>query len=137
MITNNKENWIKILDIARNVRISAQIHEDSCIDLNGWCAICSYHIFKKLRKLGKKPYFVIVADGHCFVLLKGKAIDVTATQFNEKEQVIVDKLENLQGPYKWYWSKESMKKITTIKEIKKELEGWPKEQNPFYVNFVC
>ena len=135
-------NDIKLLEIARDVRHIAEKHPDSCYDLSCWCAICSFKIFKILRNITKQVYFAIVDGGccchcHCFVIYKNKMIDVTATQFGEKENIVIDDIDTIQYSKKWYWDKSLMKKFASVKAIKKEMNKWPEDQNPFCVDLYC
>lgn len=134
-------NDSELLEIARTVRHKAQIHEDSSYDLCCWCAICSFHVFKKIKNRDKKVYFAVVSEegegAHCFVLYKKKMIDVTATQFNEKEAIIIADFEDIQNSKRWFWDKNHMNKFASVKSIEKELNDWPEEQNPFKVDFSC
>lgn len=131
----------ELLEIARTVRHKAQIHKDSNYDLGCWCAICSFHIFKKIKNKGEKVYFAVVSQeskgAHCFVLYKNKMIDVTATQFNEIEAVIIADFSDIQNSKRWFWDKNHMNKLASVKSIEKELKEWPEEQNPFKVDFSC
>ena len=132
----------EVLDIAWRIRSAAREHRSSPSSLGGWCAICSYHIFKKLRSIGKRSYFVVInkegKGSHCFVLYKKFIIDVTATQFSHvKEAVIIEDVENLQHPNQWYWNKSLMTKINRTSAIKEALANWPSDQDPFRFDFSC
>jgi len=131
----------EVLDIARTVRSAAIRHPNACYDLSCWCAICSFHIFKKIRNIRKKVYFAMVAlpdgEAHCFVNYDNKIVDVTATQFREREAVVIGDIESVFSSKKWYWDKSLMRKFSSIKSIQKALEEWPANQNPFYVDFCC
>ena len=132
----------EIFDIAANVRNAAVKHSDSNYYLNCWCAICSYHIYKKIRTKSRRVYFAIVntedEGSHCFVIFdKNKMIDITATQFGEKENIIIDEVENMQRSQKWFWNKKLMKKYASVKAIARALKDWPEDQNPFCVDFSC
>ena len=130
----------ELLEIARTVRHAAIKHEDTSFDLYCWCAICSFQIFKKIRNKSERAYFAVVDTdngSHCFVLYKNKMIDITATQFNEKEAIIIADFSDIQRSKRWYWDKNHMEKFASVKSIEKALEEWPEEQNPFKVNFSC
>jgi hypothetical protein len=132
----------EVFDIAANVRNAAVKHPDSFYSLGCWCAICSFHIYKKIKSKNRKVFFAMVnkegEGSHCFVIFdKKKMVDVTATQFGEKENIIIDEVENLQRSKKWFWNKKLMKKYKSVKAIKRALEEWPEDQNPFRVDFSC
>lgn len=109
-------------------------------ELGCWCAICSYELFKRLRRQKLNPTFYKVDDdgfGHCFVDCMGYIVDVTARQFTPDVNFIEVRKTNDDGH--WFWSRgeqnfvnvETSKSTTRIKKI---LEGFPREQNPFRVN---
>lgn len=132
----------EIFDIAATVRKAAEKHENSNYDLNCWCAICSYHIYKKIRNKSRRVFFAVVHNenegSHCFVIFdKNKMVDVTATQFGEKENIIIDYVENMQRSKKWFWNKKIMTKYSSVKAIKRALKEWPEDQNPFCIDFSC
>lgn len=132
----------EIFDIAANVRNAAIKHSDSSYILDCWCAICSFHIYKKIRNKSKKVFFAMVHEegegSHCFVIFdKNKMVDITATQFGEKENIIIDEVENMQRSNKWFWNKSLMKKYKSVRAIKRALNEWPEDQNPFVVDFSC
>src|SRR5258705_13818491 len=58
-------------------------------DLCGMCAIASAKLWLELKAVGYEPMIVWSPVEHFFVLLDGHVIDITATQYNESEIVIL------------------------------------------------
>lgn len=72
-----------VYNIAKRSRLWAEARAKSYgypYDLCGMCAITAGHLHRALRQAGFKS---VIACGpfHCFVLLNGYVVDVTATQF--------------------------------------------------------
>lgn len=85
-------------------------------DLDGYCAICSFHIWKLLSKLGHKPKFALIKEiysSHCYVICQDYLIDITARQFGKKYPKICVRKHNKNGP--WFWSNKKTK-IASTKE---------------------
>ena len=81
----------KVLTIAVGVRNWAQDRAEeenyNTEDLNGWCAIASAELHKRLKSFGIKST-ICLADCwgcgyHCFVMVEDHIVDVTATQFGK------------------------------------------------------
>jgi len=100
-------------------------------DLGGLCAVASGHLHKKLRDAGYKSVLA-TNDNHCFVLLNGYVVDITATQFvrTRNISVLVAKLTRMraEGTYSRPWL--ITKTTTSRREMRKFQieEGWPAEQ---------
>jgi len=116
--------------VRRELRGLVKYHKDYFgKDYCGACAISAWVLYKTLQRFGYKPTFVIGTfdsgnklkrNEHAFVLLNGKVIDITATQFGLKPVVI----EDLKGS-KWdIWA--------TGRSAKEVLRAWPREQDPFW-----
>jgi hypothetical protein len=107
-------------------------------ELGCWCAICSYEVFKRLRRAKLNPTFVQVwdgngYDGHCFVECQGYIVDVTARQFIGNLRSVEVRYNN---PGYWFWVRnsqinKSVHKANTTSQIQKLVKDWPSEQNPF------
>lgn len=93
-------------------------------DLCGMCAIAAGRLHKELRKAGFES--VLAANsGHCFVLVKGYVVDVTATQFEgfERRKVVVERFMKVHWHEHWNINKTS----TSRREMRQYqlAEGWP------------
>ena len=120
---------------ARKVRNWAEGHKNASSDLEGWCAICSFELFRNLQLYDLNPKFVYIehgtVDGHCFVICNNYLIDITATQFNVNEKINVIKLNKVDSSI-WFWNyKKSERKIRSIKELIKFFKTWDNEVKPF------
>lgn len=71
--------------------------------LCGMCAIASGHLHRKLRKAGFRSVLA-THDAHCFVLLNGYVVDITASQFMEfeRKRVLLRPLRELPRGEAWY-----------------------------------
>jgi hypothetical protein len=132
--------------IAKQVRIFCEKYREQKKlwkeDLGGMCAIASYLIFDILKENEYEPTLVHAEinpiGGHCFILCNDYLIDVTATQFGEKEKVIVKKYSELEQ--KDFWKRNTF--INSKKGIQSLVNGWGFQQDPFaldidsaFVNF--
>ncbi len=99
-------------------------------DLSGYCGICSYVLFKLLRKMGYKPV-LHMNDYHCFLTMDGYWIDLTLKQFNYKcPKVYLERKPYIKDD--GYGNVHTKKySAVTLKKIKKLFRGWPSDQNPF------
>lgn len=70
--------------------------KDLAEDLCGLCAIASGHLHRELRNEGYRSVLA-THDNHCFVLLNGYVVDVTASQFEgyERKRVVLQPLRKL------------------------------------------
>lgn len=80
---------MKITKIMKRVRkwaekVQAQNPYSYGADLCGLCAVASKELARRLQKHGYKCQLAC-NDFHCFVLYKGRVLDVTATQFRKPE----------------------------------------------------
>ena len=106
-----------------------EIRQDN---LCGACAVASYVIFLYLVKQGYSPLFR-VTDFHCWIEADGFYIDLTATQYGFKEEVLIksksafEKMMVGRGDY--------MNSITldNVSKLKKHVSNWTSGQNPFYL----
>ncbi len=126
----------KIKQIATSARewaekTNAELGHPYHDDLMGMCAIASMHLTNQLRraKLHRKHDISIAYnDNHCFVLVDGVIVDITATQFDahRNEKVFVQKHEHVD--HRWYYKKE--RSFKEPKELKKYLKKkhWPSYQ---------
>ena len=98
-------------------------------DLTGACAIGSFLVWKLLQEY--KPTLVVgdAPDiGHCWVKVRGKVIDVTATQFGDYPPVLVLPIQKY---YKLDFVKQFTSKLTNENGLESLKEDWPKFQTPW------
>ena len=99
--------------------------------LGGACGICSYLVFRILKRKGLAPTFHINND-HCFVTVELDTkywVDLTLTQFVPMSDLVflADHPYRLKGD----WIHRSTRHATSVKEIRGLFSNWPDEQNPF------
>lgn len=115
----------------RNWAVNANYSYD-CENLEGWCATCSYLIFKKLDKLGLQPEFCTVSfwgGSHAFVYCHGFIVDVTSTQFNRmRKKVVIMKNDGIHK--KAFWNLAFAERFRTIEAVEEHLKLWSPECNP-------
>jgi len=99
----------EVRSIARQARkwaeeLAAKSRGEVASDLCGLCAIAAGHLHKRLRAAGL-PSVLAVNSGHCFVLLGGYVVDVTATQFQgyERRRILIKKLMDLRNETEGRW----------------------------------
>lgn len=108
-------------------------------DLSGVCAISSYRLFKRLKKVGVDGEIVVMnfvgGSSHCWVESSGKVFDLTMTQFG-REKIVKEKRQKY---LKLLFSNKVMKVVEkkTLrfgceKDFKKHLKitGWHWSQIP-------
>lgn len=106
------------------------IARDYCPDLAGLCAIVSKELCERLQQNGYKAK--IAYNGHhCFVILQGRIIDLTATQFGNYPKIYIKKLPDYISSDKLYGSTWYIEKLfdnpNDLPDYQ-ETEGWPKYQ---------
>jgi hypothetical protein len=92
-------------------------------DLACACCIASYMLWKALKKLGEDPDLVFgyyEDSEHCWVELKGKVIDLTATQFDLTHEVYITSYNKNTG----YQPEKCNRSVLD------ELHKWPEDQSP-------
>ena len=103
-----------------------------CSDLTGACAIGSFLVWKLLHK--HEPTLVVgdcPSMGHCWVKVKGKVVDVTATQFGKYPPVLILPVQKYS---KLSFVKEFTTKYKDREGLKNLRELWPSEQVPWTYN---
>ncbi len=98
--------------------------------LQGYCAICSYAIWKYLKKMKLNPEFrlkEVTWEAHCYVLCDNHIIDITAKQFGSKFPNVV--IRKNKDNKEWFWSNKS-ESAKTVTKIKRLLDGWVHFQKP-------
>ena len=99
-------------------------------DLCGWCAIASAKLHTELIKAGFDSEIHMSENRggcHVFIVYDDHVIDVTATQFNFEEQVLILHKKEAEGRSEWF---ETAKTYRNVKHLRKEQvkDGWPTEQ---------
>ena len=118
---------------AEKIRKWAIKANNGCDNLVNWCAICSYLIFKRLDKYNLNPVFCAIVTGpgsHCFIYCHNYIVDVTATQFGVKTEVVVRKNYGRHKLYFWNLKSERLIKFVTIQDIEDHLDTWNWECHP-------
>jgi len=121
--------------IAQEVRDYTQLKADrtdySPDDLNGWCAIASAEMFRRLTKKGISAELHMWNGDigcHVFVVVEDHIVDVTATQFSEfrdKPIVVIHRKEA--DAYEFYESSVQFKSAEELRKYQKK-NRWPNEQ---------
>jgi hypothetical protein len=140
-----KPDLVKIREIGTRVRnlCLKKYEKRFSSSLAECCAIASGRLYKELVKEGFKPVIVETTYtdrneeddyGHCYILVDGYVLDVTATQFGQSEPVClfkygVHKSKREKSEF-WYWYSDNQKYFNSIKELRKQQfrENWPCEQ---------
>jgi hypothetical protein len=121
-----------IIDVAKQCRKWVENHAkaiDICNDpdLGGWCAIASAHLHDQLVERGFSSR-IAYNSHHCFVIVGGHIVDITATQFGERyKKIHVQPLNRkVVRPERWYIGRT----FGSVKGLRNymEREGWPPEQ---------
>ncbi len=100
--------------------------------LNGWCAIASCELHKRLVKSGiGQAELHLAQDGsscHIFVMVDDHIVDVTATQFREFRYDAVVICHHREIEHHWYYT--TSKIFTSGKDLRKDQlrTGWPSSQ---------
>lgn len=94
-------------------------------ELSGMCAVASYQLFCRLKKLGLKPKLA-QARNHAFVICEDYLVDITATQFHwigEFNPIEIRPYKDIQeNPPMRYWQIKDQ--AETITEIVRSFSGW-------------
>lgn len=121
----------QIIKIAKNVRKWAErkARRDRFRDsLCGLCAIASAQLFKELVNHGFSPKIHQSNGGwgsHVFVTVNGFLVDVTATQFEIDDEVVVKRYRR---SAKWFWNKDiTFANVESLAKHQKDT-GWTREQ---------
>jgi hypothetical protein len=88
LLTKNTKMLIKLAHKVRDAFEEISQKESLPTNLCGLCLRSSVQLFLAAQYFGINIQ-VIGGDGHCYTMCDGHIIDVTATQFGEKERVLV------------------------------------------------
>ena len=133
---SNSDTVKQLKQIAKEVRTWTEEHSiygNGMVDC--MCAIASYEIFKRCKKL-HIPVRFCVSDFHAYIKCGNIIVDVTADQFDNCPEVLVGKLSslpNITGPFDEDSIWGELESATTTKGIRNLLHDWPSEQQPAFV----
>ena len=126
---------VKVQSIALEVRAwteaAAAQKGEIRTDLNGWCAIASGELHKRLVKAKVRAELHMALDEigcHVYVVVEDHVVDVTATQFREfKHDPVVIK-HHKEIEHIWFY--QSGEVFHSAKDLRKYQlrEGWPNDQ---------
>ena len=83
-----QETFIKHVAYELRELLVERLQEEFPSDLEMACAICSFVLWKTLKKLGINCHFALGSyrhSDHCFVIINGYYLDITGTQFGLRE----------------------------------------------------
>jgi hypothetical protein len=123
-------NWDKVYSIASNLREELECIANDKV-LQGYCAIASGSLHKKLREAGIPSTIHVKSTeigSHCFVVVDKRVVDVTATQFREFAElpVLIKSLRSMRT-HKFYSRSLSFNDIESLYRYQVK-QGWPDEQ---------
>jgi len=133
-----KDLRILVATIAREVRDWVEQEDNKreypTKDLNGWCAIASAQLSRRLSREGVDHMLCIAEAGHgchVFVIVEDHIVDVTATQFMEFERHPVVILHEREAALHWYHRVSQV--FTKPGDLRKyqRKQGWPAEQTAY------
>jgi hypothetical protein len=61
-------------------------------------------------------------------------IDVTATQFGIKEDIVIEDIETIRKKNKWFWNVDIATKCLTIKKLNEHIMDWYEPENPLVID---
>lgn len=99
-------------------------------DLTGMCAICSYVIAHGLIRFNIPYKFVInyhACGSHVYIEVNKHIVDVTATQFDVNDKVIVKQIKKNENDYFWFNDRHRF----TLDWFEDEISEWCIEQQPY------
>ncbi len=124
-----RKQLAKVLAIAKKIRARYD-NGNPKAKLDCMCAIISCELslaLAKARFVHELKYTFDGPFGHVFILIDGRHLDLTATQFSNRIKPIVFRKMNKNKH--WFWNT-SGKTFTNARDLVKELKRnrWPKEQ---------
>lgn len=96
------EEILEVIKIAEQVRIEAEIIFPHSKNLAGACLDCTGRIERLAKEAGVSTIKSYYNGTHAFTLCSDFLIDVTATQFNITEKVVVKKYSEVE-PHEYWW----------------------------------
>jgi hypothetical protein len=110
-------------------------------DLTGMCGIASAHLFIILNNHGITKVQLAANCGHIFLMICGNVLDVTATQFNNKQRtynrVHWAKHRHMMHEWPFIWKIEET--FSSVNGLMDFQDNWPPEQrvlDKFDYNFI-
>jgi hypothetical protein len=135
----NKALAIRVHSIAEEVRhwaeeLARKRGHGADYDLNGFCAIASVELFKRLKKEEITAELRLASswDGsHVYIVVEDYIVDVTATQFSEMRNRAVVIQHEKELEHLWYYTASHV--FVEPKKLRKsQIEwGWPQDQIAF------
>src|ERR1017187_1124461 len=132
----NKQLHGRVAAIAFGTRVWVQerafISNYNADDLEGWCAIASCELYKRLKADGITAVIHMWVsewgECHCFCVVEDYVVDITATQFGkfrDRDVVIMPILEAME--YEMYRGTEVFKCGKDLRRYQKR-NRWPSQQ---------
>ena len=127
----NKDLRGNVLRVARRVRAWTQLKANRAHynphNLCGWCAISAAYFFRELSKenIDAELHYV---SGHCFVVVDDHVVDITASQFDEFENVEILILHIKEAEQHWFY--QSSKVFSSPSRLRDHQlkERWPSRE---------
>lgn len=135
----NTELAIRIHTIAEEVRhwaeeLARKRGHSEDYDLNGFCAIASAELLKRLKKAGISAEIHLATSwggSHAYVIVEDYIVDVTATQFSEMRNKTVVIQHEKELDHLWYYrSTHVFVEPRKLRKAQIEWE-WPQDQIAF------
>ena len=103
-------------------------------NLESWCGIASWIVFRLLKKRGYSPK-LCSNDLHAFVICDGHLIDLTLMQFHPHwfEEVYIHQTGKGHPAAEPYHLVKKSVTNDTLKDLKSFFYRWPKYQKPFNI----
>lgn len=127
----NRELRKRVYAIAKRVRSWTQRKADdknyNTHNLCGWCAISSAELHRQLNRenIGAELHY---GGGHCFTVVEDYVVDVTATQFEEFEDVEINIIHLKEADEFWYYNSSAVFRDPLDLRKHQLKEKWPKRQ---------
>lgn len=118
--------------VAQEVREWAEEQESGWTNLNGYCAIASAELHKRLKAQGIDTKLHMADDNkfaaHVFLVIDDHVVDVTATQFREFRYEPIVILHEREAQQHWFY--ESTVNFATVDELRsyQVQQKWPQHQ---------
>lgn len=135
----NKALAVKVHSIAEEVRhwaeeLARKRGRHDGFDLNGYCAIASAELYKRLTAAGVKAELHLASldmGSHVFVVCEDHIVDVTATQFYEFRNQHIVILHVKEAEEHWFYCGDYV--FNDPKKLRKaQIKwGWPQDQVVF------
>ena len=137
MPTTNPATDPRVLHIAKRTRAWAEAlarRHGFPPDLCGLCATASAQLMLALRAKGYDAVFH-ENYGHCFVVLNGYIIDITATQFGKRNKVFIHQYPlPKRGEWKdYWWTRSKARTFNGVRRIQRRQDWFEIERAERYI----